>query len=87
MFSGASSKHMSPLENWGRDKSLRAYVKATVGGRGARLRIVSAMCLFAALMVGQGVVLGSEILFGTLVGGVALAYPLWRRWGRDAPSD
>ena len=49
--------------------------------------MVGAVCFSAALIVSQGI-LGLEIVAGGLFGGVALAYPLWRRWGRvDRPED
>jgi hypothetical protein len=63
------------------DRSFRAYVRATVGARGASFRLVSAALFSAALIFGQGV-LGVEIVLATLVGGVLFAYPLWRKWGR-----
>jgi hypothetical protein len=66
-----------------RDKSFGAYLRLTAGyRRGGRYRIVSAACFSAALIVKDGL-FGIEIVAGTLIGGVALAYPLWRRWGRD----
>ena len=36
----------------------------------------------ARLILNKGV-FRLEIVAGTLIGGVALAYPLWRRWGRE----
>jgi hypothetical protein len=68
--------------NDSRDRSFAAYVRSTVGGKNAWLRFVSAGCFSAALIVSQGV-LGVEVVVGTVVAGVALAYPLWRRWGRS----
>ena len=65
-----------------RDKSFTTYVRVTVRGRGARLRLLSAACFSAALILNQGV-LGLEVVAGGLLGSLLFAYPLWRRWGRE----
>lgn len=65
------------------DRSFAQYFQATVGGKGGRLRLVSAGLFSAGLISSQGI-LGLEIVVGALVGSVALAYPLWRKWGRSA---
>lgn len=66
-----------------RDKSFSAYIRATAGSsRGGRLRIISAVCFSVALILSKGL-FGLEIVAAALIGSVALAYPLWRRWGRE----
>ena len=63
------------------DRSFGAYIQ----GRHHSPRIWPATCIVACfsagLIISQGI-LGLEIVLGTLVGGVLLAYPLWQRWGR-----
>jgi len=72
--------------NNSRDRPFAAYLRGTVGGKGGWIRVVSAVCFSAALIVSQGVS-RVEVVVGALVGGVALAYPLWRRWGRSTCAE
>ena len=66
-----------------RDRSFRAYVKATVGAKGSALRAVAAARLCAGLIVSQGMV-GLIVVLAAIIGAPVLAYPLWRRWGRTS---
>jgi hypothetical protein len=63
------------------DRSLRGFFSAIRRQRGFTLRFVSAVGLWSALALKDGIYATTLLLGVTAAAVVVIGYPVWRRWG------